>query len=59
MSLSISFIEEFTTIYTTCDSKLTIHCIYEAIILQHHQINPELYKGTKRRGSQWGDGFYG
>ena len=33
-----SLIKKFTSIYNTACDKLIMHCTYEAIILQHHQI---------------------
>ena len=33
-----SLIKIFTSIYDTACDKLIMHCTYEAIILQHHQI---------------------
>ena len=33
-----SLIKKFTSIYDTACDKLIMHCTYEAIILQHHQI---------------------
>ena len=33
-----SLIKKITSIYDTACDKLIMHCTYEAIILQHHQI---------------------
>ena len=33
-----SLVKKFTSIYDTACDKLIMHCTYEAIILQHHQI---------------------
>ena len=33
-----SLIKKFTSIYNTACDKLIMHCRYEAVILQHHQI---------------------
>ena len=33
-----SLIKKFIAIYNTACDKLIMHCTYEAIILQHHQI---------------------